>query len=179
MNLARKHKKKFTFSLAKTFIALAILFSFAGGFVYSTPHASAKVPGSGGSTTPPPDKANNGVFETGGVNKTKYQCGNGDNAVYTSIDIGCRGDNCTSGKKGGCSAITDMAFAIIRVVSDGVGLVIIGSMIWAGIQYTTSRDDPSAVGKAKERVLNNIIALFVYIFAYAILNYVIPRGFFQ
>lgn len=72
-----------------------------------------------------------------------------------------------------------MVFAIIRALSVGVGLVIVASMIFAGIQYTASRDDPSAVGKAKERVLNNVIALLVYIFAYAILNYVIPRGFFQ
>lgn len=122
--------------------------------------------------------ASGSTFTAGGNSKTKFQCGSGANTVYTSIDIGCKGSNCKSNKPGGCSALTDAVFAIIRAISVGVGLVIVASMVWAGIQYTASRDDPSAVGKAKERIRSNVIALLVYIFAYAILNYVIPNGFF-
>ena len=90
--------------------------------------------------------------------------------MKTSINIGCKGQG---------TALTDMAFAIIRFLSIGVGVVIVASTVWAGVQYTTARDDPNAVGAAKERIMNNFIALLVYIFAYAILNFVIPAGFFK
>lgn len=105
----------------------------------------------------------------------KYQCGGGNDSsgspnpvIRTEINIGC---------KGAGNPILDATFAIIRFLSDGVGLVIVGSMIVAGIQYTTSRGDPNATAKAEKRVISNVVALLTYIFAYAILNYLIPGAF--
>jgi hypothetical protein len=128
------------------------------------PYAAAQ-PGATTSTT------------TGGtVTEGKYHCGqyNSDatknEAVTTSIDFGCTG-------KG--NAITDITFAIIRVLSDGVGLVVVASLVYAGIMYTLSRGDPQATAKAIGRMRSSIIALIVFIFGYAILNYVIPAGFFK
>ncbi len=97
-------------------------------------------------------------------------CGAAPNSVVTSINIGCTG-------KG--NPITDVAFAIIRFLSIGVGLVLTGSMVFAGIQYTASRGDPKATAEAMGRIRSNITALLIFIFAYAILNYLIPAGFFQ
>lgn len=116
-----------------------------------------------------------------GASATVYaaQCGSKENAVKTSIDIGCKGASCVSSNPHGCSALVDAIFAIIRVLSAGVGIVIVGSLMYAGIQYAGARDDPSAVSKAKDRIRGNIIALGLFIFGYALLNYVIPAGFFQ
>lgn len=98
------------------------------------------------------------------------QCGGGgDNeSVEVSINIGCQG-------KG--NAIADMAFAVIRFLSAGVGLVIIGSIIIGGIQYSGSRGDPQATAMAVNRIRSAVFALFIFIFAFAILNYLIPAGF--
>lgn len=101
-------------------------------------------------------------------NTTKYWCGGDSTKVYTSINIGCKGVG---------NSITDMAFAIIRVLSNGVGLIIVGSTVWAGIQYTASRGDPNATAQAIKRIQSNVIALLIFIFGYAILNYVLPAGF--
>lgn len=95
-------------------------------------------------------------------------CGSGKNAVKTSIDFGCRGEG---------NPILDMTFAIIRVLSDGVGIVIIGSIIVAGIQYSTSQGDPNASAQAMNRIRSALIALLIFVFAYAILNYVLPGQF--
>jgi hypothetical protein len=111
--------------------------------------------------------------------KGAYQCGSGKNAVGTSINIGCEGAKCKTSNKDGCSALTDAFFAIVRFLSAGVGIVIIGSVIWAGIQYSMAADDPNAVAKAKDRIKNSGYALLMYIFAYALLNYLIPGGFFK
>jgi hypothetical protein len=100
----------------------------------------------------------------------KYKCGGGDQAVETSINIGCKG-------KG--NPILDATFAIIRVLSIGVGLAVVAGLIIAGIQLSASQGDPQRRAKAIARIYNVVIALFVYIFAYAILNYVIPAGFFK
>lgn len=89
--------------------------------------------------------------------------------VTTSIDIGCKGVG---------NPISDMLFAILRFLAVGVGIVITGSLIYAGLQYILSQDDPSAVSNAKNRILHTLIALLIYIFAYAILNALIPGGFF-
>jgi len=88
---------------------------------------------------------------------------------YTpSIDLGCQG-------KG--NAILDLMFAAIRFLSIGVGLVIVASLVYAGIQYTGSRGDPNANALAIKRITSNVTALLIYIFAFAILNYVIPGQF--
>jgi len=99
-------------------------------------------------------------------------CGgqNGEPSVKIAIDLGCKGHG---------NPVADLAFAIIRLLSDGVGLVVIGSIIVAGIQYTTSQDDPQATAAAQQRIKSSITALIIFIFAYAILNYVIPAGFFR
>lgn len=102
--------------------------------------------------------------------KAKQCCGGGDKAVAVGIKLGCKG-------KG--SPVTDMVFAIIRFLSTGAGVLIVASLVWAGVQYTMSRDDPGKVGEAKQRIMNTFGALLIYIFAYAILNYVIPAGFFK
>src|SRR5579875_2532340 len=79
-------------------------------------------------------------------------CGGGGNqGRYTpSIDIGCSG-------KG--NPIMDSMFGIIHFLSDGVGLIVIASMIWAGIQYSSTRGDPQASTNAMKRIQSNVIAL--------------------
>ncbi|MEI9913693.1 MAG: hypothetical protein WDN66_01680 [Candidatus Saccharibacteria bacterium] len=97
-------------------------------------------------------------------------CGGGANAVTTSIDFGCL-------NKG--NPINDIIFAIIRFLSAGVGIVVVMSVIIGGIQYIMSRGDPNATQAAIGRLTSAVTALIVYIFAYAILNFVIPGGFFN
>ncbi|MHB1864869.1 MAG: hypothetical protein ACYCPS_01730 [Candidatus Saccharimonadales bacterium] len=112
-------------------------------------------------------------------------CGSGKYGyVKTSIDFGCLGNGCsstTAGQTGYCgqphSGITDLIFAIIKFLSDGVGLVVIASVIVGGIQFIASRGDPSGTQAATKRLTSSVTALLVFLFAYAILNYVIPNGF--
>ena len=98
-----------------------------------------------------------------------HTCGNGSDAVKTSIDIGC------TGQIG--NPIIDVAYAIIKILTDGVGLVIIGSIVVGGIQYSASAGDPQATSRAITRIRESLIALVIFIFGFAILNYVIPVGF--
>lgn len=116
----------------------------------------------------------NGSFNTGDKQGKTIRdvCGGTvdgqDESVGVAIKIGCKG-------KG--NPIADATFAIIRILSDGVGLVVIGSIVYGGIQYTGSRGDPQSTALAVNRIRSSLFALLLYIFGYAILNYIIPAGF--
>jgi hypothetical protein len=99
---------------------------------------------------------------------TANSCGGPGQAVNTSIDLGCTHQG---------NPIADLLFAIIRLLSDGVGIMVVASVIVGGIQFSVSRGDPNATAAAIGRIRTSLIALLIYIFAYAILNYVIPGGF--
>ncbi len=99
------------------------------------------------------------------VNAAPQACGSGETEYTPSIELGCEG-------KG--NAILDLLFAMVRFLSYGVGLVIVGSMVYAGIQYTASRGDPNAHALAVKRIQSNVTALLIFIFAYALVNYVVP-----
>ncbi len=64
----------------------------------------------------------------------------------------------------------------INLLSGIVVLVVIGSIIMGGIQYSASAGDPQKTAKAKSRIINSILALLVYIFLYAFLQFIIPGG---
>lgn len=120
------------------------------------------------------DKGECIYFKTGSNNTGKKAgdpgvayCGDKEkNAVVMSINIGCKG-------KG--NAILDALFAIIRFATLGVSFVIIASMVAAGIQFTASRGDPQATAGALKRMASNASALLLFIFTYAILNWLVPN----
>lgn len=64
----------------------------------------------------------------------------------------------------------------IKFLSAIVAIVVVASIIIGGIQYSTSADDPGAVTAAKKRIMNALIALALYIFTFAILQYLVPGG---
>lgn len=94
--------------------------------------------------------------------------------VILSINVGCRGESWPTP----INPIVDMAFAFIRFLSAGVGLVIIASVIWAGIQYSVSRGNPQTTEAAINRITNTFFALMLYIFIFAIANFLVPGGMF-
>ena len=65
---------------------------------------------------------------------------------------------------------------LVKVLTALVGISAVISIIVAGIQYSSSADDPGTVTKAKQRVFNVVIGLLAYIFLIALLNYLIPGG---
>jgi hypothetical protein len=90
--------------------------------------------------------------------------------VHTKINLGCKRVN--------KNPIIDMAFGIIRFLSFGVGIVVIASVVLAGVQYTTSEGNPEKTAQAKGRVQTSIIALVLYVFTFAIVQFLVPGGLF-
>jgi len=68
---------------------------------------------------------------------------------------------------------------LINILAAGVGLVVVGTIIVGGIQYSTAGDKPEDVTKAKQRIMNGLIALVAFIFMWAFLQWLIPGGVFK
>lgn len=101
---------------------------------------------------------------------TSYVCGSGEKTkMYTAINFGCN--------QAYENGILDLAMAILRFLTNVVGVVLIGATMWAGIQYGASRGDPNMVGAAKKRLFNVFLSLVIFLFSYAIINFLVP-GFF-
>lgn len=83
----------------------------------------------------------------------------------------------TSVNKDNCGIISYLVIAI-RVLSGLVGVVVVIMITVGGIQYSTARDDPQAAAAAKGRITNALIALVVYLFIFAFLQWLVPGGIF-
>lgn len=113
--------------------------------------------------------------------KNTKTCGSGEgNEVKVAFDFGCVGPDYCAGKPGTCALnpIVDIAFAIFRFLSAGIGLIVIGSIIVAGLQYTTSRGNPQATQASIKRISSSIVALLIFIFIFTIANFLVPGGMF-
>ncbi len=68
---------------------------------------------------------------------------------------------------------------IITFLSALVGVAIVGSLIWGGIQYATAGDNPQSTNDAKQRITNSLIALLAYLLTFAFLQWLVPGGIFD
>jgi hypothetical protein len=103
-------------------------------------------------------------------------CGSGENQVAIKFNIGCVGDEYEGDSD--INPIVDMFLALIRFLSFGVGVLVVASIIYAGILYSSSQGSPEQTAQAKERIQNSVIALVFYIFIFAIIQWLVPGGVF-
>jgi hypothetical protein len=67
---------------------------------------------------------------------------------------------------------------IVNFLSAGVGVVVAGVIILGGIQYILAGGNATAVTAARQRIINGLIALFVFAFIFAFVQWLIPGGVF-
>lgn len=116
-------------------------------------------------SSPSPDSLDLDTYESRlGRPVTTEDCG----GVKIAFKVGCRDDF--------SNPILAYLVAILRFLTYGVGIVVTMMIIIGGIQYSAAGGNAQAVGAAKMRIMNAVIALILYIFAFAILNFVVPGG---
>lgn len=67
----------------------------------------------------------------------------------------------------------------IKILSGLVGAVAVVMFIFAGVSYAAAGDNSEKVQKAKEMMRNTVIGILLYLFMFAILNFIIPGGVFK
>lgn len=103
-----------------------------------------------------------------------YQSGNCIDCSEVACNdqaVECNGDR--------CDLIKNYVNPFITLLSALVGLVVVMSLIMGGIQYTASEGDPQKAANAKNRLQKTVFAFVLYIFLYALLQFLIPGGIFR
>lgn len=146
---------------------------------------------SGGGGSNPTRRNPGGSTQPAGLGEAgEYICGtfiNEDRNVKTRFDFGCTGTafaKLGEGQKNSSnikniSPILDLTYAFIRFLSVGVGIVLAISVIISGIQYSMSEGNAEITQKAKARIRSAILGLGIYIFAFSMLQFLIPGGVFK
>lgn len=63
-----------------------------------------------------------------------------------------------------------------RVLSGLVGIVIVIMLVVRGMQYIVARENPQLTAKAREGILWAVLALILYLFVFALLQWLVPGG---
>jgi hypothetical protein len=111
------------------------------------------------------------VFTTLTVATPAYAACNKETEVEITISI--QGQNKCIPKT---NAIFTWLTGIIRFLSAGVGIAVVGGIVYGGILYLTARDNASQIQQAITVIINAVIGLLLYILMFAILNFLIPGG---
>lgn len=77
---------------------------------------------------------------------------------------------------GSGSAIFQVLYTILQVLTYGVGIGGVVGIVVSGIQYLTARDNEAQAAKARRRILEVVIGLIVYAVMYVVLNFLLIPG---
>lgn len=65
---------------------------------------------------------------------------------------------------------------ILIFMAGGVGIAVVGGIVYGSYLYTTARDNSAQVQNGQNIIINAVIGLLLFIFMYAILQFLIPGG---
>lgn len=94
------------------------------------------------------------------------KCGGADTAI-----INCNGAT-------GDAAILGIIKMVIQIMTAGIGILAVGTVIYGGILYSAAGGSPDNIKKAKELWVNTTVGLIIFAFFVAITNFLIPGGVF-
>ena len=82
--------------------------------------------------------------------------------------------NCTSGG----NPIVSLLLSIVNFLAIGVGIVVVGGIVWGSITYIRSNGNSSVAQQGITIIINAVVGLLLFIFMYAIINFLVPGGLF-
>ncbi len=98
----------------------------------------------------------------------------GSTGSRSSIQSDCNYDD-SNELDGGCK-IFSYLIDLINILTALVGVVVVIMIVIGGIQYSAARDNPQAIQAAKGKITNAVLALVVFIFTSAFLQWIVPGG---
>jgi hypothetical protein len=110
---------------------------------------------------------------SGSSNITQSQEGGTDRDSFSGGQCEPEGDEGLNSENCG---IINIVVSVINFLSAIAGIALVASLMISGYLYMTARDNAGQIEKAKARIIQTLIALTVFIFMYALLNFLIPGG---
>ena len=91
---------------------------------------------------------------------------------YLNVDNRCNIKSFTFLKAGESGDIPLVLLAVVDDLLRIAGLVAVGFVIYAGIQYITSQGEPDKTAKAQSAIINALVGLAVSIVAVGVVTYI-------
>jgi len=85
--------------------------------------------------------------------------------------------NCV-GSLTNCDIFNQYVNPFINFLAALVGVAVVISIVYGGIQYGSSAGDPQKITAAKTRIRNALIALVTFMFLFSLLKFLLPGGLF-
>jgi hypothetical protein len=99
-----------------------------------------------------------------------------------NIDADCSEENRPNSNKEALHPDNCAIMNYIRIITDGltvlVGVVVTGMLVFGGIQYSAAGSNPQMVQAAKKHISQALLALAIWIFMAAFLQWLVPGGIF-
>ncbi len=107
------------------------------------------------------------------------ECAEGQQEISLSVD---GTTTCVDINEGGSleeNPIYVYVRGILVFLAGGVGIAVVGGIVFGAYLYMTARGNAAQTQKGQTVILNSVIGLLMFIFMYAILQFIIPGGIFQ
>lgn len=108
---------------------------------------------------------------------TGAQAGTGDGGSEASGSCGV-GTTILKCDGAGENPITRVFVEIFEFIAVGVGIITVAGIIFGGIKYATANGNTSQAEQGITTIVNAVIGLLLFIFMYALLNWLVPGGLF-
>lgn len=113
-----------------------------------------------------PDNAETSGGCNTGCGETVEGCGD----IKTSI-IKCN-------TKGG-NPLMSILIQVINFLAVGVGIAVVGGIVWGGMMYASSNGDAGKTKQGVTIIVNAVVGLLLFMFMYALINFIVPGGVFN
>lgn len=101
-------------------------------------------------------------------------CGGVDTAILSCpSDFDGSGTGATAVQKSGLMGVLTV---VVNIMAAAVGILAIGTFVYAGIIYASAGDSQENVKKALGIIRNTVIGLVLFVALYALVNYIVPGG---
>lgn len=93
----------------------------------------------------------------------------GEKPIATAIEYGCSGTG---------DPISQLFLVVVNFMAVGVGIAVVGGIVFGGLRYATADGNASNAQQGITFIVNSVIGLLLFIFMYAIINFLVPGGLF-
>lgn len=75
-----------------------------------------------------------------------------------------------------CAKTDTLISMVFKLLAGVVGVAVVGGIAWGGMLYTTSNGNASKAQAGVTTIVNSVIGLLLFIFMFALTNYIVPGG---
>lgn len=79
----------------------------------------------------------------------------------------------------GGNPIMNLLVDLLNFLAIGVGIAVVGGIVFGGITYIRSNGNSSVAQQGITIIVNSVVGLLLFIFMYAIINFLVPGGLFS